>query len=1163
MIYVRISVLVAILTVALVAQLTTGTITGTITDSGGAVIPNLTVSLADTNTGLNLAATTSPEGVYNFHLVRPGAYRLTVEAAGFQKFVREFELQVNQTARVDAQLTIGQTTETMTVSGTAVMLENETSSLGNVISQKQVLDLPLSGRNPFALAALTPGVFPGGSFGVGLNTTRSAAQMAGANNFMANGGVGGSNEVLLDGVPVTVCCQGQPAIIPSVDVTQEFKVQTSASTAEFGRSSGGILNIISKSGANDMHFTVYEFLGNDQLNAANFFTNRSGKPPFPGRDDFRTPLRYNQFGFTVGGPLTIPKLYSGRNKTFFFGGWEGTYVRQYNYVTTVVPPTGIRSGNLSEAPGFVYDPQTTVRDPNNSAQWIRTPFPGNQIPSSRISPINLNYLKYYPQPVIPGVVNNFNYVQALKSDDAQGTIRVDHNFSASSRLFARWSIMSDTYHNGDWPGGINGNYQFVDAQTFVVDYVKVLTPALVLDVRYGFAQQRNVVAADGLGISPTTLGFPASFTAQQFVTAPPVLAIANFRQIGSDTSRVWSHPTHAVATNLSWVHGSHTIRAGWDGRLYFDNQSSLDGGAGIFSYSTTFTGGPNPLAGVTGAQAAYDSYAGFLLGFPSSGSIAYNDTFARSHMYNGLFVQDDWHVTPKLTLNLGVRFEFDTGFSERYNRLSWFDPALPTPLAQQTGLPLTGGVVFVGANGQPRSLWKSSFHIGPHAGLAYSITPKTVLRTAYGIFFLPTTQRGYGITTNPGFSIATQFLATIDGVTPVGSIANPFPNGTIQLAGSSLGPMTLVGSSVGGMDYHTPLPYNQQWNFGIQRQLPGQFLVDVSYAGSHSVKLPLNLSPNQLQPQYFGAPGDQARVGYLTALVPNPFYNIIKTGSLAAASVQRQVLLSAFPQFTSVGLQSLGQSTSFYNALQVAVRKSYSHGLSSLLAYTWSKNLGNANNLVTGFLDAVGTPGFQNSYALNLEKSVLATDIPQRLVWNWNYELPFGKHRTFGSQMNPWLNALVGGWQVNGILTMQSGFPLGFTDTGTQAFAGSRPSYSGPNPNGYTSGDMSSRLGGISGGAGYLNASAFTLPLSFQLGDVPRLTGNLRGPHTRNVDFSMMKMFPIREKLTLQFRAEAFNVANHVVFASPNAVVGNASFGIISSQANAPRNLQLALKLFW
>jgi hypothetical protein len=569
------------------------------------------------------------------------------------------------------------------------------------------------------------------------------------------------------------------------------------------------------------------------------------------------------------------------------------------------------------------------------------------------------------------------------------------------------------------------------------------------------------------------------------------------------------------------------------------------------------------LSGVTGAQSTYDSFAAFLLGNPSSGSITYSDSWARHNQYDGLFVQDDWHVTPKLTLNLGVRLDIETGFVERYNRESWFNPSLPTPLAKETGLPITGGVVFPGVGGQPAALWETTHPFSPRVGVAYSITPKTVIRSAFGIFFLPTTQRGYGVSTNPGFQVSTAFLATINGVNPVGTIGNPFPSGTTPVTGSSLGPLTLVGSSVSGMNYYTPDPYNEQWNIGVQHEFPWHVLLNVAYAGSHSVKLPLNISPNNLQPQYFGTPGNQTQVSYLTQLVPNPFYNIVATGTLAASTVQRQQLLAAFPQFTSVSEQWVGEGDSFYNALQITAQKSYSQGLTIMMAYTRSKNLGNVSNQTTGFLDATGNPGFQNSYALQLEKSVLDTDVPNRFVMNSNYELPFGNGRQYAAHMNPWLNAFVGGWQANGIWTLQSGYPLVFGDSGTQAFAGSRPSFTGTAAQAVTNGSIVDRLGGISGGPGYLNATAFALPLSFQLGNVPRLTGNIRGPALHNLDFSMLKVFPIHERLRLQFRAEAFNILNQVVFSSPNATVGGASLGIIGSQANTPRNVQLALKLLW
>lgn len=1144
------------------AQTTTGTVNGRVTDTAAAFIPDTSVTLTNVRTGISQTTQTTEEGLFVFPLVQPGSYRMEVSKSGFKKFISQFELAVNQTVRIDAALEVGEVSSTVTVNEKAVLIESETSSLGQVISSRQVEELPLNGRNPFALASLSAGVVPLGSFGVGLNATRMAAQMAGANNFMANGGIAGSNEVLLDGVPITVCCQGQPAIIPSVEVTQEFKIQTNASTAEFGRTSGGILNLVSKSGSNAFHGGVYEFLRNDQLSAANWFTNRAGKVPIPGRDDYRTPLRYNQYGFTVGGPVEIPKLYSGKDKTFFFGGYEGTNVRQYGYVNSTVPTNLMRAGNFSEGTANIYDPATTQADPNNAGQFIRSPFPNNVIPADRQNAITKNYNAYFPLQNAPGVVNNFNWVQSLATDDAQGAVRVDHNFNPANRLFARWSVTDDSYKNGDWENGISGWSQAIHANTFVLSYMKVLSPSLVMDLRYGLAIQRNLFLPDSVGEDVTKLGFPSSFAAQQTVHAIPLLNVSGLRSIGFDSLRNWSRYTHALSANMSWIHGAHTVKFGWDGRLLRDNELTLDGGAGNFSYGAGFANGPNPRAAVPAGQSTFGAYATFLLGLPSSGTIGYSDTWARQQFYHGFYIQDDWHVTRKLTLNLGLRYELETGFTERYNRQAWFDPGMATPLAQQTGLPLTGGVAFSGVGGQPRNLWQTDKNnFSPRVGLAYQITPKTVLRSGFGIFFLPTSQRGYG-SGNPGFQVSTPFVSSIDGVTPVGTISNPFPTGTIPLAGSANGPLTLVGAGVSGLHFNSPMSYTQQWNFGIQQELPWKVLLNVAYAGSESAKLPLNFNPNSLPLQYYGAAGDQTQVAYLTQLVKNPFFGIIQTGSLAAATVQRNALLRAFPQFASVGQNYLPQATSSYNSLQVTVQKSLSHGLSLLSSYTWSKNLGVANNLTTGFLD-VGTPGFQNDLNRSIERSVLATDIPHRLVVSANYELPVGRGKAYGTNMSRWLDALAGGWQMNTVMSFNSGFPLNFSNAGAASFAGSRPSYTSSTVNPQTSGDIESRLGGVSGGTGYLNASAFRQPMSFEFGDVARLTDNIRSPAKSNIDVSLMKNFVVKEGIRLQLRAEAYNLPNHPVFNSPSTSVGSAGFGVITSQANSPRNVQVALRVIW
>jgi hypothetical protein len=1154
------------------AQNSTATVVGRVADSTDAAVPGVAVTLTGTETGLSLNTNSAEDGTYVFSLVRPGRYRLSLEKSGFQKFKSEdFDLEVDETQRFDVKLTVGQVSETITVSERPGMVEADTSSLGEVMTNREVEQLPVDGRNPFELAALVAGVQPGGSFGDGLTVNRMAAIMAGVNNFQTSGGVAGSNEILLDGAPITLCCQGQPALIPSMDVTSQMKVQTNTSSSEFGRSSGGVLNVITKSGTNEVHGSAYDFFKNDQLDAAGFNVNRSGKPPIPGRDDFRPPLRSNQFGFTLGAPVLIPRVYSGKNRTFFFVGFEGTETRNTTFNTIVVPPAEIRGGNFSSAPYPVYDVLSTAPNPASPGQSIRTIFPGNQIPASRISAIAMDYMKFYPEPTREGTVQNFDYIAKIKTSDQQTNARIDHNFDERNRFFGRFSILNDDYLSPDWlpnegpNGGPTSQHQIVNAQTVVLDYTKVLTSSLVLDVRYSFAKQRNQNLGTAVDYKAADLGFPASFAALQAFQAAPEFSITGYAAIGNQTLRNWDRYTHALTATVSWVRGDHTVKAGWDGRLLLDNELTLDGGAGTFSFTGTWSNGPNPNGSIPLGQQPYDAFADFLLGNLYEASITYNDTTARIQHYNGFFVQDDWHASRRLTLNIGVRLDVEDGFHERYNRQSWFDPNAPTPMAAATGLPITGAVEFSGVNGQPTNLWGTTFNISPRFGLAYSITPKTVLRGAYGIMYLPTSQRGYG-SSQPGYNVSTSAVTTINGVNFIGTLNNPFPNGVNPLTESSLGPLTNVGTSVGALLYDTPRSYTQQWNFGIQRELPSNILLSVAYAGGHSVHLPVSLTPNDLQPQYYSTPGNSAEVSALEKSVKNPFYGNkafnITTGTLSTSTVEQYILYREYPQFTTVTEQYLGIGSSVYDSLQVSLQKTLRGGLSMRSSYTFSKNIGDVSNRTTGFLDT-GNFSFQNSWFLKLERSVVPNDVPHRFVWSGTYDLPFGRGRAFLSGSNVLVNAILGGWQTNGTVQIQSGFPLQFTATGVPAFGGSRPNYTSLDPTVFTSGPIVDRLGGISGGPGFLNKSAFSLPLSLQLGNVPVTTPEFRAPLNSTISTSLNKYFPIREYLRLQFRAEIFNPFNNVVFAGPTTQLGSTSFGVSSGQSNRPRTLQLALKLLW
>jgi len=1153
------------------AQNITGTVTGRVTDSAGSTIAGVAVTITNVGTNLTFSATTAEDSNFVFPLLRPGKYRLGVEKTGFKKYGTEiFSLDVDETRRIDVLLQVGDVSESITVLERPALVESDTSSLGQVIGAREIEELPMNGRNPMSVAEFAPGFQPLNGFGDGLQVTRAAAQMVGASNFSSNGGVSGNNEILLDGVPMTVCCQGQAVLIPSADTVSQVKVQTNSSTAEFGRTSGGVLNMVTKSGTNEFHGSAFEFFRNEKLDAANFFTNRSAKQPIPGRNDFRGPLRFNQFGVTAGGPLVIPKLYDGRNRTFFFVGWEGAHTRTANYNSAVTPPTALRSGDFTRSPFPIYDHATSHPDPETD-RTVRDPFPNQQIPADRISPIARNYLKFYPQPDIPGVVQNYSWTASTATDDNQGNVKIDHNFNANNRFFARFSISDNTNVTPDWidPSQPTGGRQYVNAHTFVMDYVRVLNPSTVLDVRYAFAKQRNKNFGNANLYDAASLGFSSNFLSQQAFVALPALAISGYRTIGGTARRDWDHYTHALNASVTWLHGGHTIKAGWDGRMFVDNTVSLDNGGGTFSFDGNWAKGPGPNVAMPAGSQPYYSMATFLLGAVGSGTLLYRDSVARRQLYNAVFFQDDWRVSRKLTFNLGIRLEIETGFRERYNRQSFFDPDALSPLSTQVaadlGRPVYGAVQFAGVNGAPRNLWATARNVGPRFGFAYSINPKTVVRSGFAITFFPTTQRAYILSSGQGFSVTNTVTTTVDSINPIASFADPWPSAfpVIRPTGNRLGPNTGYGSNPNGGVFHSSNSYVEQWNFGMQRELPKGALLTISYAGGHGVKLPLHFNANDVNPTLFGAKGDINQVTELQRQYPNPFFGLIRAGNQGNPTISLQALEARFPQYSSLQLQYMPWGNSSYNSMQISLSKTLRAGLSTRLAFTWAKNLGNINNLTTADSVGEGNANYQNAYARAIERSVSTADIPKRLALNAIYEVPFGKGRKFGSSASPWLNTLFGGWQANGIFTIQSGLPLQITSTGQPSYGGSRPSYTSLNPHANTDGGIEDRLGGVSGGPGYFDKSAFRLPTYFEFGDVPRVNGDFRAAGLFNLNVSLSKYLRLGERARLQFRGEIFNPLNHPIFGGPNVQFGNAAFGTINGQLNRPRNIQMGLKLLW
>jgi hypothetical protein len=1163
-------------------QVQNGTITGTITDPAGAVLPDANVTLTGKATGLILHTLSSKDGIYTFAQLIPGDYTVTVEQQGFQKAAAEISLTVGQTANLNIPLSIGSETQTVNVNAeNAATLDSETSNLDYTVQSKQVDDLPLNGRNPYGLATLAPGIMPGANFGVGVAVARGAVVAAATNNFESNGGVGGSNEILLDGVSIVVCCQGQPAVTPSVEYINQFKVVTNNPPAQYGRTSGAVLNIASKSGTNALHGTVYDFLRNDKLDAAPYFTKRSGVYPYPGHKDFRTPHRENQFGVLVTGPIVIPHLYNGKDRTFFTFNYEGIRNFAPTSAITTVPTALMRQGIFTEAPGVIYNPNSS-----NSTSQARTPIPaatcngtlyaaGYCIPTASWDVVATKYLPFVPLPNLPGITNNLSYVSGITDTGDQYNFRIDQAIGSRHRLFARGTKDNDTHLNADLFNsftGPNAWQQPLGAYLFAIGDVFTLNPNTVLQFSYGFARQTNLQIGHSVNdYSAGDYGFSNNLLSEQQLPGIPIASFTSLpgAQVGWQVNfNHWAHYVHSLNSTLLWQRGKHALTVGYNGKLILENQLGLGNPNGNVSFGANFTGSQFPAGTVSGAQTPFASWGAFLLGYPTSGGLQRQLTTAFNQWWNGVYIQDDWKLLPKLTLNLGLRYDLETGFKERHNNWADFSPTIANPLGG------TGGALFLGVGGNPNRTWAMSTNEwSPRIGFSYAATPTTVVRGGFGILFLPTSERGYA-DPNIGFSQNTNIPTTASGYTPAAMTENFLPSGVLLPAGPSAGAGVSNGTSISGFEYNNPPSYQEQWNFGVEQAMGNTFTLQLNYAGGHGVHLPFNIRPDDLQPQYFGTPGSTAQVSYLQAQIANPFYGMsgVAPGSvLLNPTVQRVQTLAAFPQYTSgaisgiqngsVGISYQDIGSSSYNSLQTTVLIHRPGGVSGSVSYVWSKLLGNVSDLTNGFLNTTGNPGYQDFYFLNYEYSTLATDIRHRVVGTATWDLPVGRGKHFGGTIPGWANQIVGGWELTTLIDVYSGFPLSMSVSGAQAFAGTRPMYIGGNPQ--TTGGYHQRLGGSAFGQtqGYLNPAAFALPLSFQLGNVPRSWAATRGPISFDDNASVIKRFPIHDQLGVEFRAEAFNVFNKVDFGLPNAQFNSSTFGQITSQYNLPRNIQLALKL--
>jgi hypothetical protein len=1146
-------------TFRLPGQTPTGTVQGVVTDPSGATVAGAKVSVVNLGTNETKELTTDSSGHYVVPFLTPGAYDVSIGAAGFNGAKQTgVKIDVSQNREVDFVLKVGAINEQVEVRAAATALETENATTGQVIDTRKVLDLPLNGRNPFSLATLVPGVNNVGN--------ASTPHIGGSRNAI--------NEEQLDGMtnilPENNVGNNETAYTPIVDSVQEFSVQTNALSAEYGRFGGGVINVVTKSGTNTWHGGLFEFQRNAVLNANNFFNNKSGKAK-PASNE-------RQYGGTIGGPIDIPKIYDGHNRSFFFFGFQGDNAATAATATDTVPTAQQLAGNFNGLTN-IYDPTSTLTT-NAAGQQVRQQFAGNQIPTSRISPVAAKALTYWPAPNTgaPGALtNNYFASGASGSNDYKWDSRIDHNFTQKWHMFLRlshdFSNSTPFYDYGPTnPASQGGNGPSSGGSwSASMDHTFTFSPTLLGDFRYGFARAYSLRTALGQGFLPSSLGLPTTLDdlAASRALMFPRFALTGGPGGGSGLGNTGYVPlienpsAHDITGSLTKILSHHTIKFGGEWRKLFINFYQYGFPSGQFNFDQNWTQQILNNSNGTGS-----SMASFLLGLPVNGSqVTEEPTGSDASAYAAAYVQDDWKVTSKLTVNLGLRWDVDIPRTERYNRLSYWNPNLPSPI--QGLVPanaclycanLMGQLVYAGTpqsqygRHQGPTQWKD---FGPRFGFAYSPDTKTVLRGGFGISYAPSALQAAGTTGAPGvqgFGTTTPINGTFNNYQTVNAtLTNPFPQGVTLPQGVAGGPGAYLGLGIGESFFNSYRnPYVMEWNMNVQRQLPGQMTLEVGYIANKGIYL---IDGETTEPYSQVNPSYASLGNQLLAQVKNPFYGIITTpGSiLSQPTVAYNQLLAPYPQYSGVGTFRKPGATSFYNAIIARLEKRYSNGLSLLGSFTGGKTMDNSAAAVTYLGSTSQTRADQ--YNRSLEWSVSPQDVARSVVVSFVYELPVGKGKRFIGNAPKFANLLVTGWNVNGILTFQTGTPVVLSSAINQTqllTQGQRPDNNG----------TSARLANPTISQ-WFNTSVFSEPAEFTIGNTSRSLPDVRNPGETNADLSLFKnnYFGKENRNNVQFRLEMFNSLNHTQFSAPNSGIQNGSaFGTITSTAIPSRVIQLAVK---
>ena len=1221
------------------AQSTYGSISGTVTDASGAAVPAASVTLSNLSTGEKRTAPSGDDGHFTFVNLYQGNYRVDIEKNGFKHFARTSVIvEVQQETRVDAALTVGQVTETVEVTSQIPLLQTESSSLGQVVEQRKADELPLNGRNIFNLITVSPAaVAQGGSGGspVGQNPFSWG-------NYQIGGSFANQGAQYLDGQPLNIGYINLPIIIPTQDSVGEFKVQYNNLGAEWGKFSGGVVNLSTKSGSNAFHGSGYEYFRNKVLNANEYFNKQTEIGN--GQPNEAPPWTQNQYGFQVGGPVI-------KDKTFFYVSWEQYRQRTGSPFTTTIPQPAMLTGDFSSLctdsvaqggaggtfspsgicsnpAGQLYDPYSIVNttDSTNAATYgQRQPYANNQIPTSEFSKADTTIWQTYfkPSPNLAGDVNNFLSAAPGGGNTNEFVARGDQNIGSNTRLFGRFAYFGLL----DLPVNPLGSGLCLDrcaekyhSKLLAFDINHSFTPTTILDINFGgtrFVYGRQPILS---GFDLTSLGWPSTYnTPPTGMRTPPTPAFPFPNDIGKSqgNSAIGDHNTqYNITPAFTLIRGKHTIQAGAQFEYGYDNYFQTNIASGAFGFGgnwTTQYAAANITNGSTNPNFAF---ADFLLGLSQNEGSFVNQTEGVAQVpaqtkglqvYRALYADDTWHLTSKLTVNLGLRYELQGTWSDGLGRLSYWDPTAVNATVSGCGgagttCPGDAFLVGTGRNSSKNNIPMDKKAFSPRLGFAYALDSKTAIRAGYGIFYIPNyvsfalnpDNDVVNLASTPLHATTDSFItptATLDGdncsyafagapVFPVRGPDNfgcaqsgPFGNaGIIAPPGRNFTGLSTpnISSFVAANGSPTIAPYFgasghggpqygyvQQWNFDIQRQLPAGFFADVAYAGSHGVHLEqYNTNVDQL-PDTLWSQG-----AALTAQVTNPMAGTNPNSSLDGAKVAAGQLERPYPQYNGLSLGGFGCCSSTYNSLQATVTRRFQGGGTLLVAYTNEKLLSNTDTL-TSWLEGPtgGVGGVQDWNNLRGEKSLSSQDVSQRLVISYVLDLPFGHGKRFASSMSGFANGAVSGWGIDGITTFQRGFPLKLTYSGSTALEAANLGVANIRPNVVPGCDRK----GSRSLSEWFNTACFAAPPDFGPGTEARVDPVLRGPGINNFDFAVFKRTAIGEKMGVEFRTEFFNLFNHPYFSMPATGFGGAGFGVINSTvsggvASPERLIQFALK---